>query len=180
MPEPETASSSTVCANPSQRAPVVLERENLQTLFDALVVRGYKVLGPTLREGAIVYDELSSTSDLPVGWTDEQDGGTYRLKKREDEALFGYVVGPHSWKKFLFPPSVRLWQAERRGNSFQVEAEPQELTKMAFLGVRSCELHALAIQDEVFANGTYADPLYKARRDRVFVVAVNCGQAGGT
>jgi sulfhydrogenase subunit beta (sulfur reductase) len=181
MPKSETAcSSATACASPSLRDAVVLELESLQTLFDVLVGRGYKVLGPTLREGAIVYDELSSTSDLPVGWTDEQDGGTYRLKKREDEALFGYVVGPHSWKKFLFPPSVRLWQAERRGNSFQVEAEPQELTKMAFLGVRSCELHALAIQDEVFAHGTYVDPLYKARRDRVFVVAVNCGQAGGT
>jgi sulfhydrogenase subunit beta (sulfur reductase) len=180
MLESETASSATACANPPRRDPVVMERESLQTLFDALVGRGYKVLGPTLREGAIVYDELTSISDLPAGWTDEQDGGAYRLKKRDDEALFGYVVGPHSWKKFLFPPVVRLWQAERRGNSFQIEAEQTESTKMAFFGVRSCELHALAIQDKVFASGTYVDPVYKARRDQVFIVAVNCGQAGGT
>src|SRR5271167_2961711 len=180
MPEPETVPAPTACANPQFRDHVVLERESLQALFDALVRRGYKVLGPTLREGAIVYDEVTSTSDLPAGWTDEQDGGTYRLKKRDDEALFGYVVGPHSWKKFLFPPVVRLWQARRQGNSFQIEAEQHEPTKMAFIGVRSCELHALAIQDKVFASGTYVDPLYKARRDRVFIVAVNCGQAGGT
>jgi len=164
----------------TRRDQVIVDREHVQTLFDALVQRGYKVLGPTLRDGAIVYDELTSVTDLPAGWTDEQDGGTYRLKKRGDQALFGYVVGPHSWKKFLFPPIVRLWQAQRRGNRFQVDAEPHELTNMAFIGVRSCELHALAIQDKVFANGTYVDPLYKARRDRVFIVAVNCGQAGGT
>jgi sulfhydrogenase subunit beta (sulfur reductase) len=180
MPEPETASSVTTRANAPHRHRVVLEREGLQTLFDALLARGYKLLGPTLCEGAIVYDELTSTSDLPAGWTDEQDGGTYRLKKRNDEALFGYVVGPHSWKKFLFPPVVRLWQAERRGNGFHIEAEQHVSTKMAFFGVRSCELHALAIQDKVFGSGSYVDPLYKARRDRVFIVAVNCGQAGGT
>jgi len=180
MLESETASSATACANPPLRDLVVLEGESLQTLFDALVGRGYKVLGPTLREGAIVYDEMTSTSDLPAGWTDEQDGGTYRLKKRDDDALFGYVVGPHSWKKFLFPPVVRLWQSERRGNSFQIEAEQNESTKMAFFGVRSCELHALGIQDKVFISGPYIDPLYKARREQVFIVAVNCGQAGGT
>ena len=180
MSKPETASSATACTNSPNRTPVVLERESLGTLFEALVRQGYKILGPTLHEGAIVYDELTSTSDLPAGWTDEQDGGTYRVKRRNDGALFGYVVGPHSWKKFLFPPVLRLWQAERRGNGFQIEAEQHQSTKMAFFGVRSCELHALAIQDKVFANGTYVDPLYKGRRDRVFVVAVNCGQAGGT
>ena len=180
MPEYETASSATACANPLLRDHVVLERASLQTLIDALVGRGFKVLGPTLREGAIVYDELTSTSDLPQGWTDEQNGGTYRLKKRDDEALFGYVVGPHSWKKYLFQPAVRLWQAERQGNTFHIEGEQHEPAKMAFLGVRSCELHALAIQDKVFSSGTYVDPLYKARRDRVFIIAVNCGQGGGT
>ena len=161
----------------TRRDQVIVEREHVQTLFDALVQRGYKVLGPTLRDGAIVYDELTSMTDLPAGWTDEQDGGTYRLKKRGDQALFGYTVGPHSWKKFLFPPIVRLWQAQRRGASFEIEAEPHEPPKMAFLGVRSCELHALAIQDKIFANGTYVDPLYKARRDRIFIVALNCGHA---
>ena len=90
---------------------VALEAEHLQRLFDLLIRRGYRVMGPSLRDGAIVYDELSSSADLPAGWTDVQDGGSYRLKKREDQALFGYAVGPHSWKKFLHRPAVRLWQA---------------------------------------------------------------------
>ena len=94
---------------------VVLRAENFQGLLDALKARGYQILGPTVRDGAIVYDELGSISDLPIGWTDEQEGGKYRLKKRADQAFFGYAVGPHSWKKYLHPPVVRLWTASRNG-----------------------------------------------------------------
>ncbi len=159
---------------------VVLERQHVQHLLTALLKREYRVLGPTVRENAIVYDTLTSVDELPIGYTDEQDGGYYRLKRRSDQALFGYTVGPQSWKSFLHPPSIRLWRAKREGRSFQMIPENQEVPKLAFFGVRSCELHALAIQDRVFAGGTYTDPVYQARRDRLFIVAVNCGQAGGT
>jgi ferredoxin len=53
-------------------------------------------------------------------------------------------------------------------------------TKYAFLGVRSCELHAIARQDTVLMEGAYVDTGYAARRRDLFVVAVNCTQAGGT
>ena len=158
----------------------ILPRQRFGELFAALKNLRYQVIGPTVRDGAIVYDELGSAADLPVGWTDEQDGGTYRLRKRSDAALFGYVVGPHSWKQFLHPPAVRLWQANRFGTSFQITEEKHAAPKMAFLGVRACELHAIAIQDKVFLGGCFVDPLYKARREGAFIVAVNCGQAGNT
>ncbi len=61
---------------------VVLEHEHFQHLLVALRGRGYEVVGPTVRDNAIVYDTLTSIADLPVGCTDEQDGGSYRLKKR--------------------------------------------------------------------------------------------------
>ncbi len=158
----------------------ILRREHFDQFLAALTDRGYQVVGPTVRDGAIVYDALSSTDDLPVGWTDEQEGGTYRLKKRNDAALFGYVVGPQSWKKFLHPPAVRLWQADRSGKNFQIQEENRAAPKLAFLGVRACELHAIAVQDKVFLDGCFVDPLYKARREGAFIVAVNCGQAGNT
>jgi len=159
---------------------VVIEKENLEQLLQALATRGYEVLGPTLREGAIVYDRLTSTEDLPAGWTDEQAGGKYRLKRRKDNALFGYVVGPHSWKKFLHPPLQRLWQAARNGKGLRIlPEEERSKPKYAFIGVRACELHAIAIQDKVFLEGQFVDPGYKARRENLFLVAVNCGQAGG-
>jgi len=159
---------------------VILEREHFQQVFAGLQAKGYQVVGPTVREHAIVYDRLSSVDDLPVGYTDEQDGGSYRLKKRHDGALFGYNVGPHSWKKYLHPPIIRLWQANRRESGFQITPEDQQPEKLAFLGVRSCELHAIAMQDTVLMHAAYKDPVYSSRRENICIIAVNCAQAGGT
>jgi sulfhydrogenase subunit beta (sulfur reductase) len=159
---------------------MVLEQRHLEQLLQALAGRGYEVIGPTVREGAIVYDRLSSIQDLPAGWTDEQEGGKYRLKRRQDIALFGYAVGPHSWKRFLHPPAQRLWSARRDGTGFQIQPETTEAPRYAFIGVRACELHAIAVQDKVFLGGPFADPVYRSRRDGLFIVAIQCGQAGGT
>jgi ferredoxin len=159
----------------------VIEPGALALLIGGLRARGFRVLGPTARDGAIVYDDLKSDADLPIGWTDRQDGGTYRLERREDEARFGYAVGPHSWKQFLFPPRVRLWQATRdAAGSIEVKDEAVDETPLAFIGVRSCELHAIAIQDRVFVGGRFVDRDYAARRNGVFIVAVNCFEPGGT
>jgi ferredoxin len=159
----------------------VIDPQALDALIAALRARGYRVLGPTLREGAIVYEELESAAELPVGWTDMQDGGRYRVERREDEARFGYAVGPHSWKQFLLPPRLRLWQARQNGQgALEVEEEPLDETPLAFLGVRSCELHAIETQDRVFTGGPVVDRDYAARRDGAFLVAVNCFEPGGT
>ena len=161
-------------------AKVVVQRDHFQDLLDSLILKGYRVVGPTVRDGAIVYDDVTCVADLPVGWTDEQDGGKYRLHKRADQKLFGYIVGPHSWKKFLHPPVLRLWQARRESDGFAVIPESDVPTRFAFLGARSCELHAMAVQDRVFLGGPYLDPVYQARRENALTIAVNCGQAGGT
>jgi sulfhydrogenase subunit beta (sulfur reductase) len=159
----------------------VLDRASLDDLFQALRQRGLRVIGPTVAGGAIVLAELEGSEDLPAGWTDEQDGGTYRLRRRDDEALFGYAVGPHSLKGHLLPPELRLLRARREGpGGFEVLAETAEAPRFAFIGVRSCDLHAMGIQDQVLMGGAFEDPDYAARRRGAFVVAVNCGQAGGT
>jgi ferredoxin len=158
----------------------VTDRNCVGFLLNALQRRGYVCIGPTIRDGAIVYEEIRSEQDLPIGCTDEQDGGTYRLKKRNDQARFGYTVGPQSWKRYLFPPSTLLMKAERTGDGFKSTAPVQHVQPQAFIGVRACELNAIAIQDRTFLQGHYIDPTYKARRDAAFIVAVNCGQAGHT
>jgi ferredoxin len=161
-------------------ATAVVGPDALEALVDALRRRGFRVLGPTVRDGAIVYDDLEAAADLPVGWTETQDAGTYRLERREDGARFGFAVGPHSWKQFLFPPRVRLWRARRQDGGFEVEEEALEDPPLALIGVRSCELHAIGIQDRVFLGGRYTDRDYAARRQDLFVVAVNCFESGGT
>jgi ferredoxin len=161
-------------------AHVVLPHAGLATLLDLLRGDGWTLVGPTVRDGAIVYREIASAVDLPVGWTEEQEAGRYRLHRREDEAVFGFNVGPNSWKERFFAPRVRQWQAHRDGTAFRIEAEALSSPRIALIGARSCDLHAIAIQDRVFLEGAYVDPDYAARRRDVFVVAVNCGQAAGT
>lgn len=157
----------------------LMERAAFPAFLAGLRSAGYRVVGPTVRDGAIVYGDLESEDDLPIGWTDRQEGGRYRLERRPDGALFGYNVGPHSWKKYLFPSRERLWTARRTGTSFDVAPEPTDAPPMAFLGMRACELAALDVQDRVFQGGV-VDPGYRARRERVLRVAVQCGQAGST
>jgi sulfhydrogenase subunit beta (sulfur reductase) len=166
--------------DPPMGMQATLSLDGLRTLIEALPRLGYQVLGPTLRDGAIVYDEVASLADLPAGWTDQQDAGRYRLERRSDNALFGYAVGPQSWRRFLQQPVQRMWQAQRTADGFTVTAAEDTTLKFAFLGVRACEIHAIAIQDKVFVQGPYVDTDYQRRRRDNFIVAMNCGEAGGT
>jgi sulfhydrogenase subunit beta (sulfur reductase) len=149
----------------------VIDRAGFDALIAALRFSGHTVIGPRIAEGAIGYAEIGSSDDLPAGWTDEQEAGTYRLRRRDDEALFGYAVGPQSWKRFQLPPELRLWRARREvdGTLSDIEETPAAPARYAFVGVRSCELHAMGILERV--RGTGAD---------AFIVAVNCGQAART
>lgn len=159
----------------------ILAASQLDRLIAALARRDYEVIGPTVRDGAIIYDQIEGVKDLPAGWTDEQDAGRYRLKRREDGALFGYAVGPRSWKNFLYPSNIRLWFAERENGTFRILNEsPVPRKRYAFLGVRSCDLAAIGVQDRVLLGGHYQDSIYGARRDGVFIVAVQCTHAVST
>ena len=150
---------------------LVFQASALDQLLGALSARGLRLVGPVRRDGAICYDDIATAADLPAEWTDEQDAGRYRLRRREpgDDTLFGYAAGPHSWKKFMFPPSSRLLPPE----------DPPD-RPFAFVGVRPCELAAIAIQDRVFLGGRHPDPQYAERREGAFIVAVNCGEPAGT
>ncbi len=162
-------------------ASVFLSLSGLDDLIRSLKQSGYEVVGPTLRQGAICYDRIHAVQDLPRGWTDRQEPGHYRLERREDDACFGYVVGPQSWKQFLFPPMSTVSLAELSTDGWRVTAnDGANEPRFAFLGVRACELAAIAIQDRVFQQAAYTDPIYAARRERALLIAVNCTQAAPT
>jgi len=160
--------------------PWFLLRANLQVLIDELRADGRKVIGPRVADGAIVYDEVTAVADLPEGWGDIQDAGQYRLIRRRDRKLFNYNMGPASWKRFTFPPVVPLNIGRRDGREVTFEPAQIDPPRLAFLGVRGCELAALGIQDRVFLGGPYTDEDYRARRAAAFVVAVNCTTAAPT
>ena len=154
--------------------------EDLQLLIDELAGDGFSVIGPTIDQGAIVYDEINSADELPRGWTDRQEPGRYRLERRDDEAYFGYVVGPHSWKRYLFPPLAVVATADRTEDGWRMGTPDEAVPRYAFLGVRACEIAAMKIQDRVFTGGPYVDPIYQRRREAAFIVAVNCTTAAPT
>ena len=155
----------------------VIDREGVDALIQVLIDRGYEVVGPTVRGQTILYDSITSTEDLPVGLRDRQEAGTYRLEERGDGALFGYVVGPQSFRRFTTPPGAVFWKGVRSNDGFET-VEPEEPPKYAFFGARPCEVAALKIQDDVYF--TAGDSLYTERRNRSFTVAVNCTEPAPT
>lgn len=160
-----------------------IEHGALNELIFKLRKEHYTVIGPTPRGAAIVLDEVTSASQLPIGKTEEQSPAQYQLKERTDRAFFGFSAGPHSWKRYLFPPVLRLFSARREGTGFEVTDHPHHETsgvRYALLGVRACDLSAILIQDQVFGGSTYKDPAYLKARSEAFIIAVHCTRPGGT
>ncbi len=154
-----------------------LDVAGLHRLVEVLIERGYRVVGPTLRDNAIVLAELESADDLPRGWGVDVSPGQYRVRSRDDDAAFGHSAGPQSWKQFLHPPRQRLWAGSREGTS---DAQSEgEVPRYAFLGVRGCDLAAIATLDRVLGHSAYPDDSFVGRRRQAFVVAVNCTEPGG-
>jgi sulfhydrogenase subunit beta (sulfur reductase) len=160
----------------TRSAPLALEFNAFDCFLEALRARGYTVVGPTVRDGAVVLDELRRASDLPIGWRDEQEPASYRLVKDAGPRAFAYAVGPQSWKRYLHPARLTLWRAPPDGDLEVGEPPPP---RHAFIGVRPCELAAIAKLDRVMAGGAVRDPAYVTRRDGAFLVAVNCTRPGG-
>jgi NAD(P)H-flavin reductase/formate hydrogenlyase subunit 6/NADH:ubiquinone oxidoreductase subunit I len=161
-------------------AALFLPREELDRLFAALSVDGRRVVGPTVVDGAVVYDELESTASLPVGWTAESEAGRYRLRATDSSRAFDYGVAVTAWKRFTHPSFVPLTRARRDGPLVNMEHVANEAPKLAFVGVRACEIAALDIQERAMRAGPAGDPDHSTRRSASLVVAVECALATTT
>lgn len=159
---------------------VRIEKPDFQAVIDRLLELGYRVVGPRVSESAVVLDEITSIEDLPVGYTDEQDAGKYRLRQNGGNSYFDYVVGPHSVKDFMFPPQSTLLECRFENGRIHMEVPSEPISPLAVIGARSCDLHALAAQDRIFLGDRFVNPAYLERRQNLFIVAVNCGRAAPT
>jgi len=158
----------------------VLSVAHLQRLLDVLSVRGYRIVGPIVRDGSVVWETVRLVSDLPIGWRDQQEPGRYRLEQTGSPSVFGVVHGPQSLKPFVFSPREPLLQIERSKDGFAARPTLPQPEKIAVIGARACDLAGLAIQDRIFLRDAYRDPYYAARREGLFVIAVNCTRALAT
>lgn len=153
--------------------------EALEALVLVLQRRGYEVHAPVERDGALSFEQIGALGELPRGRTAAPEPGRYRLLPHptQPKALFGYAVGPDSLKSWLHPAEQHVCTARRKAASYSVEAATPDQTRVAFLGVRSCDLAAAAVLDRVFAT---EDDGYRDRRSRAFLIAVQCTESAPT
>jgi len=158
----------------------VMDRHGFDLLLDLLRRRGLRTIGPVVRDGAIMHGEVSSSADLPEGWHDHTSPGNYRLTNDEGPELFGWAVGPESWKSEFFLPTETVWRATVDNGKVTLSDVKDQPSPVAIVGARPCEIAALGVLDRVLRNGAVPDDRYVARRDGAFVVVVECGSPSGT
>jgi sulfhydrogenase subunit beta (sulfur reductase) len=159
----------------------ILAKPRFQEFLDQLIGQGFQIIGPTIRDQAIMFDSIDSVDQLPRGWHDQQEGGYYRLQEGQTEGWFEFVVGPNSIKNFTFPPRQTLLTGKQQQDGNWEFSEPVDSpAQLALLGARACDLAALAIQDRIFLGSDYQDPAYAARRSNLLLIGVNCQRSAPT
>lgn len=157
-------------------AAAMIDRAGLDGLIEVLRTDGFRVIGPTVRDDAIVLAEIESGAQLPAGWGVDSAPGRYRLRRRADAAVFGHSAGAQSWKQFLHPPRQTLWTGDGRAQFTEPAEEP---IRYAFLGVRACDLAGIATLAGVLGDGAHASPRFRRRQEGLFIVAAGCTEPGG-
>ncbi len=157
----------------------VVDRAGLDAVIRSLQSRGYRTVGPTVRDRAISLAEISGVADLPQGWHDSQSPGSYRLTPGADLEIFGWAVGADSVKRQLLPPREVVWRAGAQ-DLVPHEEPAAGLAPLALVGVRPCEVAALGILDRVLGGGRVTDPRYASRREGLFICTVECGSPAST
>ena len=158
----------------------IISLEGLNEIVQRLRSEGRSVIGPVVNDGVITNGEIESAHDLPRGWTEDQDGGRYRLVPTETDEVFAFSSPSTSWKRFLYPERTLLIRSSRTRGELRVEQPVPEAPPVAFFGIRSCDLAALGVLDRVFLDPTATDPTYAARRPDAFIIAVGCNSPGNT
>jgi sulfhydrogenase subunit beta (sulfur reductase) len=161
---------------------VAIQKSALDVLLSHIREAGYQPIGPQAKGNGIVYENLESLEQLPKGYVTEQAPGHFRLIDGGHKRYFDFIPGAQSWKQFLFPARLELLRLRLTGANWEAadSGSASASTAQAFIGVRACELAAIQMQDKVFLRTDFSDPIYRARRSRVFVLAVNCLHPAGT
>jgi len=158
-----------------------LAGEELPRLVEAVAAHGYRIAAHKLVDGNPVLSRIADAGDMPRGLVDARGPGTYEVRHAGGGAWFGITLGQDSWKRVLLPPDEELLAFSRQGKGFAVEPRSgQPGAPWAFVGMRPCDVAALARLDQVLLGGPYPDASYARRRPGLLVVAVECSAPGGT
>jgi len=143
---------------------------DLRKLFDAVRELGYTVVGPKLVDGVIRYEVLNSFDEIPYGYEDVQGPSTYSIVKGDR-----FRHGPDSPKKFLYPPELELLRIRP---DWSIETPGYGEKRLAFFGIKPCDLASIQILDRVL--GELGDEYYLSVRRDMVVIVENCLEPGNT
>ena len=159
---------------------IVITKVAFNAILSRLREKGYKTIGPRVKNDTLIYAPIEGVDDLPRGYITEQDAAHFRLTYTGHSRYFDAIPGAQSWKQFLFPPKAELFTLRKTNNRWEVSAPETKAPAYAFIGVRACELAAIQIQDKAFLRSDFNDPIYRARRERVFILTVDCMYPAGS
>jgi sulfhydrogenase subunit beta (sulfur reductase) len=159
---------------------IVIEKTALDDILSHLKEKGYETIGARVKNESLVYAPIEQIGDLPRGYVTEQEAGRFRLIHTGGARYFDAIPGAQSWKQFLFPPKTELFALRKTKDHWEASSSETKAPAYALIGVRACELAAIQIQDNIFMRSDFSDPIYRARRERVFILTVDCMYPAGT
>lgn len=93
----------------------------------------------------------------------------YDYVSNSKQIEFAYKPTVLSPKKFFFPQEETIFEYTSDGKvTATIAADP-----LVLFGVRPCDLNAIKLMDEAFAEG-YGDPNYLAKREQTVVIGIDC------
>ena len=102
--------------------------------------------------------------------------GEYYFYKKYDaskEAELNSIRACTPVKEFLVP-------ARQLAATFPHPAEPQKEKPFAVFGLKDCDIRSIQILDRIFADEEFADTLYIAKREKMFLISSDCSEPAAT
>ena len=158
-------------------ATIVVSKPELDAILLSLSNLEYDLEGPKVKDHTVILGPIDSISDLPKGYTSQEEPGKYILSSTGKDNYFDVTSGPQAWKKYFFPPRAQLMifqQDPAISPDWTLANVVEETPSYALIGVRPCDLAGIHIQDKIFLEGDHCDPIYRDRREKAFILAANC------
>jgi sulfhydrogenase subunit beta (sulfur reductase) len=125
-----------------------LPKERLD-FFAAVLQKFGEVHAPVRKENGIAFERLARWSDAQLKYTRT-------------------ILPP---KKYFLPQRETMF---RYSEDTYTPASEDLDKKIVLFGVHACDVRGLNILDEVFRDGIFPDPYYRARRNNVAVIGIDC------
>jgi sulfhydrogenase subunit beta (sulfur reductase) len=110
----------------------------------------YRVVAPRQKQNEYIFEAVQNSAEVCLDYTTT-------------------ILPP---KKVLLPQHEQLFSFKGNGNSIELAFDDQPVV---LFGVHTCDMHAIALLDQVFARN-YPDQHYLNRRENAILVSLECLQ----